>query len=396
MAILAECPSCHQKQSVRNKLCSCGADLDKAKQSKKVKYWINYRLPNGKQKRESVSSFEGLNGFSIEAARTAESKKKVQKAEKRLMDIKEDSRMTFRELTDWYLELEMVKALASYWLVDLCLKKFNKIFGDAIVSKIKPSDLENYQAKRRKDGLADATIDHEVGKAKTVVYKAFENDLVSGGTLKNFKVVKKLLKKGADVRDRILSRDEFDRLMEHLPRHTAAIVATGYYTGMREGEILSLIWNKVDLKDRLISLEKADTKDKEARKIPIMAELYEILKAVPRNIHNPHVFLFRGKPIKDLRSGLRKACVEAGVIYGRFTKGGFIFHDLRHTFNTNMRKAGIQESVIMAITGHSTREMFDRYNTIDEEDTRKAVDQLQGYFRNVDQTVDQVDKNEKQ
>ena len=37
-------------------------------------------------------------------------------------------------------------------------------------------------------------------------------------------------------------------------------------------------------------------------------------------------------------------------------------------FNTYMRKAGVAESVIMQITGHSTREMFDRYNRIDEED----------------------------
>lgn len=70
-------------------------------------------------------------------------------------------------------------------------------------------------------------------------------------------------------------------------------------------------------------------------------------------------------------------------------KGGFIFHDLRHTFNTNMRKAGVSESVIMEVTGHSTREMFDRYNTIYEDDTRKAVDQMTTFLQNVDQPVDQ-------
>ena len=42
-------------------------------------------------------------------------------------------------------------------------------------------------------------------------------------------------------------------------------------------------------------------------------------------------------------------------------------------------KAGVPESVIMEITGHSTREMFDRYNTIDHDDRRKAVDQM-SYF----------------
>ncbi len=57
-----------------------------------------------------------------------------------------------------------------------------------------------------------------------------------------------------------------------------------------------------------------------------------------------------------------------------------------------MRKAGVPESVIMEITGHSTSEMFDRYNTVDEDDTCKAVDQLEVFLEFVDQTVDQTDK----
>jgi hypothetical protein len=60
-----------------------------------------------------------------------------------------------------------------------------------------------------------------------------------------------------------------------------------------------------------------------------------------------------------------------------------------------MRKAGVQESVIMAITGHSTREMFDRYNAVDEEDARKAEEDLEVFFQNVDQSVDQGGKHGK-
>ena len=71
MAILIECPSCRNKQAAKNKVCKCGADLDKAKRSKKVRYWISFRIPIGqddegktiyKQRREFV-------GKSIEKAR---------------------------------------------------------------------------------------------------------------------------------------------------------------------------------------------------------------------------------------------------------------------------------------------------------------------------------------
>jgi integrase len=143
---------------------------------------------------------------------------------------------------------------------------------------------------------------------------------------------------------------------------------------------------------RLIRLRAEDTKDKEARKIPICDELYDILVSMPNRIQggdkDNHVFQYKGQPLKgDIRGSLKKTCDKAKIKYGRFVKGGFIFHDLRHTFNTNMRKAGVAESVIMAITGHSTREMFDRYNTIDDEDTKNAAKQLEVFLANVAHTV---------
>jgi integrase len=173
----------------------------------------------------------------------------------------------------------------------------------------------------------------------------------------------------------------------------------GYYTGMRKGEIINLTWDKIDLRQRMIRLEEGDTKDREKRNIPMCDELYQMLASMPNriqgSINDNHVFQFHGKPVDDIRTGLKKACKKAGIKYGRFVKGGFIFHDLRHTFNTNMRKSGVQESVIMEVTGHSTREMFDRYNTIDEDDTRKAVDQMTTFLKNVDHSIDQDGQNVK-
>lgn len=58
-----------------------------------------------------------------------------------------------------------------------------------------------------------------------------------------------------------------------------------------------------------------------------------------------------------------------------------------------MRKSSVPESVIMKITGHSTREMFLRYDTVDSLDTHKAVDQMEGFLKSVDQNVDQTPLN---
>ena len=130
MAVLNQCPACRTKQSIKNKSCvKCGEDLDKAKRSKRVKYWIHYRMPGGKQKWELVYDQEtDKPTTSLEYAKDAEGKRRVQKRENRIFDIKPDTKMTFQELTEWYLALEKVRALPSYWLIELSLKKFNIAF----------------------------------------------------------------------------------------------------------------------------------------------------------------------------------------------------------------------------------------------------------------------------
>lgn len=384
MGILAQCPICKTRVSMKKKVCNvCGADLDKAKKAKRVTYWISYRLPNGKQKQESA-------GTSIEDARAADGKKKGQKKERKLFDIREDATMTFNEFTTWYLDLSSVKKLKSSWRIEIALRHFNEVYGDMVVSKIKSSDFEDYQAKRKAEGKADHTIDHEIGAVKGMMNKAFDNDMVTLQTLTTFKKPKKLLKRNSNVRDKILTPDEYEALCSAAPPHLRNAIIIGYHTGMRRGEILNLTWPMVDMKNRIITIPREITKDDEERKVPISDILYATLSKIPRALHDDHVILFKGKPLDVLGRALGRACEKAGIIYGRKTEDGFTFHDLRHTFNTNMRKAGVAESVIMAITGHSTREMFDRYNKVDEEDTRQAVNQLEVFFQNVTLNVNQA------
>jgi integrase len=99
--------------------------------------------------------------------------------------------------------------------------------------------------------------------------------------------------------------------------------------------------------------------------------------------------LYRGAPIGDHRTSLKKARRDAGIVHGRDKKDGFIFHNTRHRFKTCAREGGVPESVIMAITGHSTRSMFDRYNTIDTEDLHDAARQMGSYLQEISKTIKQ-------
>ena len=43
----------------------------------------------------------------------------------------------------------------------------------------------------------------------------------------------------------------------------------------------------------------------------------------------------------------------------------------------------------MAITGHSTKQMFDRYNTIDDEDKKKCLEKMRYFLADAHQNAHQ-------
>lgn len=247
MAIFAECPFCHRKQGSKNRNCiGCGNDLVKPKRAGMVKYWIHYRLPSGRQRWEFVKLPDGRPA-GIEEARAAEGKRKAQKVENpSILERAPSERMTFSELSEWYLEQKSVKELSSFNRIKGILTNFNAVFGNRIVSSIKLEDLEEYQDKRKSEGRAAATIDMEIKIVKTMVTKGFDNDLVDGRTVKPFRRVKRKLKRGANARNRTLTIEEYLKLLDVAPDHLRAFLIIGFNNGMRAGELRALNWSHID------------------------------------------------------------------------------------------------------------------------------------------------------
>jgi integrase len=171
----------------------------------------------------------------------------------------------------------------------------------------------------------------------------------------------------ANFRDRTLEPEEYRRLLEKCSDHLKPIVQLAYLTAMRCGEILKLRWEQVDFKNRVINLEAADTKTQEKREVPLTEELLDLLRQVPRTLGSPHVFTWKGQTMGSIKTAFKKACRQAGVL-------DFRFHDLRHCAVTNLRKAGVSDSVIMSISGHKTHAVFRKYDRVDRQDRLAALD----------------------
>jgi integrase len=85
---------------------------------------------------------------------------------------------------------------------------------------------------------------------------------------------------------------------------------------------------------------------------------------------------------KYFKKIMQRAGIEQRVIRERKAESGgrcvnaLTFHSLRHTFNSILANAGIPEETRMALTGHTTREMNQRYTHRELAIYREAVSVL--------------------
>ncbi|MBM4302518.1 MAG: site-specific integrase [Deltaproteobacteria bacterium] len=342
-------------------------------------------------------------GLSIEEARAAEGKRRAQKVENPgILEKAPAERMTFAELADWYLDLSPVKKLSSYNRIRQGIANFNRAFGTRIVSTLKPLDLEDYQERREEEGRAPATIDMEISLVKTMVAKAFDNDLVDGRTVKAFRVVKRKLKKAGNARKRTITIEEYLKLVDVAPDHLKAFLTVAFNTGMRTGELRALRWSHIDREKWVIRLPADLSKERRAKVIPINHHVKQVLADLPRAIHHDFVLTYQNEPIVTpggLKNSFITACGKAGIPYGQHVPNGITFHGLRRTVKTNMVNAGVDHVYRDIILGHSLHGMDVHYMAPSEGDLHRAIarytEWLDGQLvlQSVDHSVDHKPKN---
>jgi len=263
------------------------------------------------------------------------------------------------------------------------------------VSEITPALVEQYRAWRkstlsvRQRPIAPSTINRELSCLKRMFAVACKGlRVLPGGIPPTNPLQHVSLEPERHIRDRVLSPEEFDRVVEMADDWLRPILLVAYHTGMRQGEIRSLRWEQLDPKTGCMRLGAHDTKNGEGRLIPLNRTLLDRFGTLPRYLGSPYVFPHPGKlaawqvdtEAVDVRyhgsyisHRFARACQKADV-------ANVTFHDLRHTFVTNARRAGIDYFRIMAISGHKTMLVFKRYHTIDAGDLTQAIHQMDTYM----------------
>ena len=135
------------------------------------------------------------------------------------------------------------------------------------------------------------------------------------------------------------------------------VVVLALMTGARQGELCSLKWSDVDLKDAMLTFRH--TKNGETRAVPLSPIGLEILKQRFCNrILGREDWVFPAERSADrveVSKRFARICKNAGL-------ENFRFHDLRHSAASRMAKAGISILKVQEILGHKSVSMTKRYS----------------------------------
>jgi integrase len=347
-------------------------------------YWIKF-YANGKP------VFESSGSKKLEFAHRL-LRKRLGEVDDGLFGAGKGGRVRVAELLD-DLEASYAKRGRSY--TDFCepivRTQLRPYWASLRVTEVTTKRLLDYRSKRLHEKKAVATVNRELA----LLRRAF--NLGRQATPPKVLLVPHFpLLPENNVRTGFLEHAKYQALLVELPKELRPLLVVGYHTGCRVGELLSLKWHQVDLLVNRIRLEPGTTKNKEGRVIPIFWDMGPVLRhqLEERDQWWPTcrwVFFRGGKRIRDFRDSWDSACDRAKL-------PGLHFHDLRRSAVRNMVRAGIPEKVAMAISGHKTRAIFDRYNIVNDRDLTDAAQRMDSYLaqQTVTKTVTAADREKTQ
>ena len=286
--------------------------------------------------------------------------------------------LTFSEVgeslkAEWQSRLTR-KDLSQKTFDEYCiwLNVLNRTFGDKILCSITNKEIENHITS-----LATEKSNVTANRNLSVIKNVFGHAITLKAIRKDVsKDIRKLSEK-AHVRNKFLLPHQLDVLIEatqynrgkfYLP----AIIYLGAEHGASKQEALSLKWSDInfDFNDHIGLIRFFRTKNGRERTELLMPRTREALLSwkkhlewkrhrinlVDEEIKSDHVFCrIDGTPLKRFDKAWRTTLKKADI-------KDFHFHDLRHTFCSNLILSGSNLKDAKDMIGHADISMTDRYS----------------------------------
>ncbi|MBL7131301.1 MAG: site-specific integrase [Candidatus Omnitrophica bacterium] len=328
---------------------------------KGTKWWIDYSLPNGTRRRKSISRDRKLAELALKNVKVTQEKEKALGIESNFERIK------LGEFSKKYLNSYCKQNKISWKDDEYHMASALQFLGDVYLEEITPLKIEQFKQWRLEHGVKPSTVNRALASLRCMLNKACEWNNLRENPMRKVKLYKE-----DTGRIRFLEKEEIERLLSECAPHIRNIAIFALNTGMRRGEILSLKWSCVDLKNRHIYLYR--TKSKKQRVVPINDIIYRLLVNIREHTNSEYVFCnTEGNKIRAFRRGFENAVRRAGI-------KDFHFHDIRHNFASHLVMSGVDLNTVRELLGHSSIKMTLRYAHLSRDHKARAIEALGAKF----------------
>lgn len=272
--------------------------------------------------------------------------------------------MTFAKLVDLYIDFKVkpaeyrnerkIAGLRSVRTVRYRITPLVEYFGDRQVQSITPGEIHKYKEDRLNTPTKYggerkiATVQRELEVLRAILNYAKSEGWINHSPFE--RTPTPLISKADETkRERVLSEEEEARLLaacsDDSPRgHIRGIIIAALDTGMRQGELLKLVWSAIDLQGKIIRIKATNAKNMRSRSAPVTGRLADELVKLPSfSLGNSEASVFN---LTKFQHSWETACRLAEI-------EDITFHDLRHTFATRLMGEGVSIEEISKMLGHT-------------------------------------------
>jgi len=373
-----------------------------------MSYYLVYRLANSQKKRVRIGPADALSvaqardlalKYAAQAIRGEDPQNAKQQA-------REAAQRTKLQTLGGFLDAKYAPwVLAERKSGAATLARLRHNFADMLerpMQELSPWIIEKWRAEQLKRGKQKSTVNRDITSLKSVLAKAVAWDILPSHPLAKLRPIK-LDTKGrvryltddeeARLRTALIQRDErmkaararanaWRRVRGYVERpsleaqaygdHLAPMVLLTLNTGLRRGEMFNLRWEDVNIQRKTLTVHGETAKSGQTRHLPLNWEALAVLDAWhQQSPREGYVFPGKGgQRLDNTRKAWERLLQEAGIT-------GFTWHDLRHTFASNLVMVGASLAVVRELLGHADLTMTLRYAHLAPDHKAEAVNRLQ-------------------
>ncbi|HZW39910.1 MAG TPA: tyrosine-type recombinase/integrase [Ignavibacteriaceae bacterium] len=284
----------------------------------------------------------------------------------------EKPQLKLSQFEDEYIKFISNNKTKSYIRsVKLSFKHFKAFTGDVPLNKIDVKLVDQFISFVSARSISGAGLYYRTLKA--VFTKAEAWEYISFNPFKKIKTPKRPVSLPI-----FINQVELQEILNHLKNPLIhSITYTGFYTGMRLGELLNMKWSWINFNNKTIKVTNSESfisKGKRERTIPVNEKLLNLLLSIrPQiiSIKNDDFVFPKSKYLKlneDYVSKQFKKAIRASQLNDKIH-----FHTLRHSFASNLVQAGVSLYVVKELLGHADITTTSIYSHLTADNLTSAV-----------------------